>query len=88
MAKPPGPSTLSPEAAAAMAVNERLFAAGLLDDFDAAAAARDKSGLRSLLAAVHGPDPDMAAIVRTVLNRPAGQSARRPLGRSANRPVR
>ena len=41
MAKPPGQSPLSPEAAAAMTVNERLFAAGLLADFDAAAAARN-----------------------------------------------
>ncbi len=72
MAKPPGQSPLGPEAAAAMTVNERLFAAGLLGDFDAAAAGRDTAGLRSLLAAVHVPDPDMAAIVRTVLNRPAG----------------
>ncbi len=55
-----------------MTVNERLFAAGLLGDFDAAAAARDKTGLRRLLAAVHVPERDMAAILRTVLNRPAG----------------
>ncbi len=45
MAKPPGQSPLSPEAAGAMTVNERLFAAGLLGNFDAAAAARDKAGL-------------------------------------------
>ncbi len=32
-------------------------------------AARDKAGLRSLLTAVHVPDPDIEAIVRTVLNR-------------------
>ncbi len=88
MAKPPGQSPLSPEAAAAMTVNERLFAAGLLVDFDAAAAARDEAGLRRLLVAVHVPDPDIEAIVRAALNRPAGQSARRPIGRSANRPVR
>ncbi len=44
MAKPPGQSPLSPEAAA-MTVNERLFAGGLLGDVDAAAAARDKAGL-------------------------------------------
>ncbi len=67
-----GKTTLSPGEAAAMTVNERLFAAGFLGDFDAAAAARDTAGLRSLLAAVHVLDPDMAAIVRTVLNRPAG----------------
>ena len=66
-----GKTTLPPEQAAAMTVNERLFAAGLLDDFDAAAAARDKAGPRSLLAAVHVPDPDIEAIVRTVLSRPA-----------------
>ncbi len=72
MAKPPGQSPLGPEAAAAMTVNERLFAAGLLGNFDAAAAARDKAGLRSLLAAVHVPDPDIEAIVRVALNRPAG----------------
>jgi hypothetical protein len=72
MVKPPGKSPLGPEAAAAMAVNERLFAAGLLDDFDAAAAARDRVGLRALLAAVHVPDPDIKAIVRVALNRPAG----------------
>ncbi len=55
-----------------MTVNERLFAAGFLDDFDAAAAARDTTGLRSLLAAVHVPERDIEVIVRTVLNRPAG----------------
>ncbi len=55
-----------------MTVNERLFAAGLLGDFDAAAAARDRAGLRSLPAAVHVPDPDIEAIVRAALNRPAG----------------
>ncbi len=55
-----------------MTVNERLFAAGLLGDFDAAVAARDKTGLRRLLATAHVPERDMAAILRTVLNRPAG----------------
>ncbi len=70
MAKPPGKSPLGPEAAAAMTVNERLFAAGLLGDFDAAAAARDRVRLRALLAAVHISERDIEAIVRTVLNRP------------------
>ncbi len=69
MAKPPDKVELSPEAAAAMTVNERLFAAGLLGDFDAAAAARDTAGIRRLLAAVHVPERDTAAIVRTVLDR-------------------
>ena len=67
-----GKTTLTPEAAAAMTVNERLFAAGLLGDFDAAAAARNRAGLRSLLAVVYVPERDIEAIVRTVLNRPAG----------------
>ncbi len=55
-----------------MTVNERLFAAGLLGDFDAAAAARDEAGLRRLLVAAHVPDPDIEAIVRAALDRPAG----------------
>ncbi len=87
MAKPPGQSPLSPEAAVAITVNERLFAVGLLGDFDAAAAARDRAGLRALLAAVHVPERDIEAIVRVALKRPAGYSARqawsaRPSARS------
>ncbi len=67
-----GKTTLTPEQAAAMTVNERPFAARLLDDFDAAAAARDRVRLRALLAAVHVPDSDIEAIVRVALSRPAG----------------
>jgi hypothetical protein len=37
---------------AAMTVNERLFAAGLLSEFDAAARARDRAGMIAILQAV------------------------------------
>lgn len=68
--EPPDKTDLSPEAAAAMTVNERLHAAGLLADFDAAVAARDEAALRALLSAVHLSEPDIAAIVRRVMGRP------------------
>ena len=68
--KPRDKAAPSLEAAAAMTVNERLYAAGLLDDFDAAVAARDKARLHALLVTVQVGEPDIAAILRTVLRRP------------------
>jgi len=58
---------LTPEQAAAMTVNERLFAAGLLDACDRAAADGDIAGLRSLLTRVHLTTTDIEAIVRSLV---------------------
>ncbi len=65
----PNRTDLTPEAAAAMTVNERLHAAGLLTEFDAAAAARDEDRLRTLLTAVHLSDPDIKGVIRAILRR-------------------
>jgi hypothetical protein len=52
-----------------MTVNERLFAAGLLDEFDAAARARDRARMIEILAKVEVGDPAWA--VDTILENPA-----------------
>ncbi len=65
--KTPDKTELTPEAAAAMTVNERLHAAGLLGDFDAAAAARDEDRLRTLLVAVHLSEPNVKAVIHRIL---------------------
>jgi len=48
-----------------MTLNERLFAAGKLDAFDAAVAERDFDRLIGLLASVHVTDPE--AVAQTLL---------------------
>jgi hypothetical protein len=41
-----------------MTVNERLFTAGLLEEWDAATSARDRGHLVAILRQVHVSDPD------------------------------
>lgn len=53
---------------AGMTVNERLFVAGLLDQFDDAARARDRARLIVLLSQVDVADPDWS--VDTILDNP------------------
>ena len=59
-----------PSEYAGMTVNERLFAAGLLDAFDAAAKRRDRDEMIRLLASVELEGPDGPAIVDTILANP------------------
>jgi hypothetical protein len=51
-----------------MTVNERLFAAGLLEKFDDAARARDSARMIALLTQVEVADPDRS--VSAILNDP------------------
>jgi hypothetical protein len=64
---------------AGMTTNERLFAAGLLHDFDAAARARDRDGMIKLLLQVALTQWEAERIADTVLEHPAryGFQARR-----------
>jgi hypothetical protein len=52
-----------------MTVNERLFEAGLLAEFDRALAARDAVDLRRILAEVFVPEADIERIVASALER-------------------
>jgi hypothetical protein len=54
----------------AMTVNERLFSAGLRDQFDAAARSRDRRRMIALLVAVEIAD-EASRIVDTVIANPA-----------------
>ena len=65
----PDRTDLTPEVAAAMTVNERLPAAGLLADFDSAATARDENRLRTVFTAVHLSEPDIKGVIHTILCR-------------------
>jgi hypothetical protein len=58
---------LSADEAAGMTVNERLFAAGLLDAFDLAIKTRDEKKLRRLLASVSLAKSDIDRIVQAQL---------------------
>lgn len=51
----------------AMTVNERLYAAGLLDEFDRAVQAADVETLERVLRRVQLSDENIAAIIRHVL---------------------
>lgn len=51
-----------------MTLNERLFAAGLLAQFDLALQRRDDAQLRKLLAAVSVDERDMTAIIERMLS--------------------
>ena len=59
---------MKPEEFAGMTVNERLRAAGLMARFEVALARRDKTELRTLLAAVHFDEPDATAVIERVLS--------------------
>lgn len=52
------------ESFAGMTVNERLFAAGLMSDFDLALAEGDERTLRSLLGRVGLPDYPIQMLLR------------------------
>lgn len=54
----------SRQALGAMTVNERLFATGLLDDFDAASKLRDSSVMRDILRRIYLDDSTIEAILR------------------------
>lgn len=62
-----GPGTK--EKYARMTVNERLFVAGLLNDFDEAVRASDGGALRRILREVRLSDENVDAILRRVLPR-------------------
>ncbi len=64
-----GDGQLRPAAYDAMTVNERLFAAGLIDDFDRAVRATDVDRLRMILRSVGLSDDNADAILRQVLPR-------------------
>lgn len=55
---------------AGMTVNQRLFAAGLLDAFDHAARRRDRDEMIRLLASVELEGPDGVDIVDAILANP------------------
>jgi hypothetical protein len=57
-----------PDYVGGMTVNERLFAAGLLDEFEGAAHARDRARMIALLARVEVADPDRS--VNAILKNP------------------
>jgi hypothetical protein len=54
-----------------MTVNERLFAAGLLDEFDRAVRAGDVATLEGILRRVQLSDENVAAVIKKVLPPPA-----------------
>jgi hypothetical protein len=60
---------LSRDESTGMTVNERLYAAGLLQAFDSATARRDETELRRILASVFLTESDISAIVRRQLSR-------------------
>ncbi len=55
--------------AAAMTVNERLYLAGLTDEFDAAVAARDRHRISVILKKVYLNQTNIDAIIGSVLGR-------------------
>ncbi|HKC62377.1 MAG TPA: hypothetical protein VKB86_02010 [Pyrinomonadaceae bacterium] len=58
---------LTEKEAGAMTVNERLFMAGLFDDFDKAIAERDIPKLESILRSVYLSPENIRAIIKQVL---------------------
>ena len=60
---------LTPEEARGMTVNERLFAAGVIEEFDAAISRGDEEALRRILATLFLGESNVEAIVRQVLGR-------------------
>lgn len=55
---------LSPEQAAGMTVNERLWVAGLMDAYDAAVAVRDHDQMAEILKKVYLDSGTIEAIIR------------------------
>lgn len=62
----------------AMTVNERLFAAGLLDEFDRAVRAGDVAALEGILRRVQLSDENVAAVIKQVLPLAGRQTPRKP----------
>jgi hypothetical protein len=58
---------LTEQAAGGMTVNERLWAAGLMDSFDQAVARRDRVELQNILKQVYVPSRDAEVIINQVL---------------------
>jgi hypothetical protein len=58
---------LTREQAGGMTVNERLYLAGLLDEFDAAVEKRDAAALREILTKVFLSEQNIEAIVASKL---------------------
>lgn len=54
-----------------MTTNERMFVAGLLDDFDTAARRRDRSRMIAILLQVEFDHAEASSIVDTILSNPA-----------------
>jgi hypothetical protein len=65
---------LTEQAAGGMTVNERLFAAGLMDSFDQAVACKDRMELQNILKQVFVAPKDADVIINQVL-RPEGGPA-------------
>lgn len=60
-----------PPAYSGMTVNERLFAAGLMSDFEAAVRSRDRARIISVLTRVALSKEDAAFTADTILGNPA-----------------
>ena len=60
--------TLRPEDVGGMTVNERLIAAGLMNEFDEALRRRDEARLRDLLAAVYLDESDIVGLIARMLS--------------------
>ena len=63
---------LSEKEASGMTVNERLFVAGLMDDFDEAVARRDVPELERILQAVYLSPESIRAIIQQALGSSGG----------------
>jgi hypothetical protein len=62
-----------------MTVNERLFAAGLLDAFDRAAARHDSTELARILKEVSLSEPDIQGVLEWVAHSPYSEFNREPI---------
>jgi hypothetical protein len=65
---------LTEQAASGMTVNERLWAAGLVDSFDRAVARKDRAELQNILKQVYVPSRDAEVIINQALE-PQGGAA-------------
>ncbi len=65
---------LTEQAASGMTVNERLWAAGLMDSLDRAVARKDRAELQNILKQVYVPSRDAEVIINQALE-PQGGAA-------------
>jgi hypothetical protein len=63
---------LTEQAAGGMTVNERLWAAGLMESFDQAVARKDRVELQNILKQVYVPSRDAEVIINQVLEPQGG----------------